>query len=227
MFVDDDGNSLVSTSYMDSENEVEVVFDETTNLMASMSSKGGNDKGYDNNSMLEQWRETNWDDDYDPYVYVQSGLGPIAQPPYCYPFQAPQAHLTSATINTGPAHQAKPADLTWNMDIKASSHFSDNIYTDSEPFKDPRSCDYTLALDDDTKMLDAPASPDNTTDSNSDIEPFEGDLHEADLKESSEEDPLEDDSSNEDLIEADEPLQAQVTPTPPIQTTPTFPVILV
>ncbi|GJR96073.1 hypothetical protein Tco_0268247 [Tanacetum coccineum] len=157
MFVDDDGNSLVSTSYMDSENEVEVVFDETTNLMASMSSKGGNDKGYDNNSMLEQWRETNWDDDYDP---IRPGI--------------------------------------W-----ISEH-----HTDSEPFEDPRSRDYTLALDDDTKMLDAPASPDYTTYSNSDIEPFEGDPHEADLEEFSEEDPLEDDSSNEDLMEADEPLQA-------------------
>ncbi|GKC92123.1 hypothetical protein Tco_1157565, partial [Tanacetum coccineum] len=67
MFVDDNGNPFVSTSYVDSGSEVEVVFDETTNLMASTSSKGGNDKGYGNNSLLEQWRETNQDDDYDPY----------------------------------------------------------------------------------------------------------------------------------------------------------------
>nr|GEV27048.1 copia protein [Tanacetum cinerariifolium] len=54
MFVDDDGNLLVSTSYVDSKSEVEVVFDETTNLMPSKNSKGGNDRGYGNNSMLEQ-----------------------------------------------------------------------------------------------------------------------------------------------------------------------------
>ncbi|GJS47653.1 putative ribonuclease H-like domain-containing protein [Tanacetum coccineum] len=67
MFVDDDGNPLVSTSYMDSKSEVEVVFDETTNLLDSASSKGRNEKGYGNNSLLEQWTKTNRDDDYDPY----------------------------------------------------------------------------------------------------------------------------------------------------------------
>ncbi|GJZ46111.1 hypothetical protein Tco_0593707 [Tanacetum coccineum] len=49
------------------ENDVEVVFDETTNLMASMRFKGGSDKGYGINSLLKQWRETKRDDDYDPY----------------------------------------------------------------------------------------------------------------------------------------------------------------
>ncbi|GKF72099.1 hypothetical protein Tco_0208213, partial [Tanacetum coccineum] len=67
LFMDDDGKPLVATTYVDSECEVEVVFDETTNLMASASSKGGNDRGYGNNSLLEQWRETYRDDDYDPY----------------------------------------------------------------------------------------------------------------------------------------------------------------
>ncbi|GJT26011.1 hypothetical protein Tco_0895948 [Tanacetum coccineum] len=67
MFVDDDRISLISTNYVDNESEVEVVFDETTNLMPSKISKGENDRGYSNNSMLEQWRETNRDDDYDPY----------------------------------------------------------------------------------------------------------------------------------------------------------------
>ncbi|GKB01057.1 hypothetical protein Tco_0829101 [Tanacetum coccineum] len=41
MFVDDDENPLVPT--------------------------GGSDRGYGTNSLLEQWRETKWDDDYDPY----------------------------------------------------------------------------------------------------------------------------------------------------------------
>nr|GEW93768.1 hypothetical protein [Tanacetum cinerariifolium] len=51
MFVDDDGNLLVPTGNVDNESEVEVVFDETTNLMVSTSSKGGNDRGYGNNSL--------------------------------------------------------------------------------------------------------------------------------------------------------------------------------
>ncbi|GJR33358.1 putative endopeptidase, NLPC/P60 domain, LRAT-like domain protein [Tanacetum coccineum] len=44
MFVDDDGNPLIATGNVDSESDVEVVFDETTNLMASMRFKGGSDK---------------------------------------------------------------------------------------------------------------------------------------------------------------------------------------
>ncbi|GKC33504.1 hypothetical protein Tco_1045888, partial [Tanacetum coccineum] len=67
MFVDDDGNPLVPTGNVDSESEVEVVFDETANLMASTSFKGESDRGYGTNSLLEQWRETKRDDDYDPY----------------------------------------------------------------------------------------------------------------------------------------------------------------
>ncbi|GJR28575.1 cytokinin dehydrogenase 3-like protein [Tanacetum coccineum] len=55
MFVDDDENPLVHTSNVDNESEVEVVFDETTNLLAPTSSKGGNDRGYVDNSLLEQW----------------------------------------------------------------------------------------------------------------------------------------------------------------------------
>ncbi|GKA83633.1 transcription repressor OFP8-like protein [Tanacetum coccineum] len=62
MFVDDDGNPLVPTGNVDSEIEAEVVFDETTNLMASTSFKG-----YGTKSLLEQWRKTKRDDDYDPY----------------------------------------------------------------------------------------------------------------------------------------------------------------
>ncbi|GJV26294.1 hypothetical protein Tco_1378989 [Tanacetum coccineum] len=66
-FVDDDGNPLVPTGNVDSDSEVEVVFDETTNLEASTSFKCGSDRGYGTNSLLEQWRETKRDDDYDPY----------------------------------------------------------------------------------------------------------------------------------------------------------------
>ncbi|GJR12178.1 hypothetical protein Tco_0794830 [Tanacetum coccineum] len=65
--MDDDRNPLVPTGNVNSESEVEVVFDETANLMASKSFKRGSDKGYGTNSLLEEWRETKQDDDYDPY----------------------------------------------------------------------------------------------------------------------------------------------------------------
>nr|GEW82453.1 hypothetical protein [Tanacetum cinerariifolium] len=55
MFVDDDGKPLVPTGNVDSDGKVEVVFDETENLMVSMSFKGVNDKAYGTNSLLEQW----------------------------------------------------------------------------------------------------------------------------------------------------------------------------
>nr|GEY52715.1 hypothetical protein [Tanacetum cinerariifolium] len=42
--VDDDGNPLVPTSIVESDSEVEVVFDETANLRISMSDKDGSDK---------------------------------------------------------------------------------------------------------------------------------------------------------------------------------------
>ncbi|GJY18282.1 hypothetical protein Tco_0389773 [Tanacetum coccineum] len=45
-FVDDDGNPLVPTSIVESDSEVEVVFDETTNLRISTSGKDRSDKGY-------------------------------------------------------------------------------------------------------------------------------------------------------------------------------------
>ncbi|GJX24628.1 cytokinin dehydrogenase 3-like protein, partial [Tanacetum coccineum] len=67
-FVDDDGNPLVPTGIVDSDSEVEVVFDETANLRISTSGKEGSDKGYGTNSLLEQWRDSYPDnDDYDPY----------------------------------------------------------------------------------------------------------------------------------------------------------------
>ncbi|GKD54786.1 hypothetical protein Tco_1288173 [Tanacetum coccineum] len=69
-FVNDDGKLLykaVTKGNEDSGSEVEGVFDETANLMAPASLKDGSDKGYCINSLLEQWRETKRDDDYDPY----------------------------------------------------------------------------------------------------------------------------------------------------------------
>ncbi|GJU51367.1 hypothetical protein Tco_1220922 [Tanacetum coccineum] len=67
-FVDDDGKLLVPTGIMDSDIEVEVVFDETSNLRLSTSGKDGSDKGYGTNSLLEQWRDSYLDnDDYDLY----------------------------------------------------------------------------------------------------------------------------------------------------------------
>ncbi|GKB05266.1 hypothetical protein Tco_0833461 [Tanacetum coccineum] len=67
-FVDDDGNPLVPTGIVDSDSEVEVVFDETANLRISRSGKEGRDKGYGTNSLLEQWKDSYLgSDDYDPY----------------------------------------------------------------------------------------------------------------------------------------------------------------
>ncbi|GKC00996.1 hypothetical protein Tco_0987132, partial [Tanacetum coccineum] len=45
-FLDDDGNPLVPTGIIESDGEVEVVFDETANLRISMSGKDESDKGY-------------------------------------------------------------------------------------------------------------------------------------------------------------------------------------
>ncbi|GJU24310.1 hypothetical protein Tco_1162931 [Tanacetum coccineum] len=67
-FVDDDGNPLVPTGIVDSDSEVEVVFDETANLRISISSKKRSYKGYGTNSLSEQWRDSNLDNDnYDTY----------------------------------------------------------------------------------------------------------------------------------------------------------------
>nr|GEV44060.1 hypothetical protein [Tanacetum cinerariifolium] len=53
-FVDDDGNPLVPTDIVESDSEVEVVFDETANLRISTNGKDGIDKGYGTNSLLKQ-----------------------------------------------------------------------------------------------------------------------------------------------------------------------------
>ncbi|GJR99185.1 beta-caryophyllene synthase [Tanacetum coccineum] len=66
--LDNDGNPLVSTRIMESDSEVELVFDETANLRIPTSGKDGSDKGYGTNSLLEQWRDSYPDnDDYDLY----------------------------------------------------------------------------------------------------------------------------------------------------------------
>ncbi|GJS84880.1 ARID DNA-binding domain-containing protein [Tanacetum coccineum] len=66
--LDNNGNLLVPTGIMESDSEVEVVFDETANLRISTSGKDGSDKGYGTNSLLEQWRDSYPDnDDYYPY----------------------------------------------------------------------------------------------------------------------------------------------------------------
>ncbi|GJX51240.1 cytokinin dehydrogenase 3-like protein [Tanacetum coccineum] len=66
--LDNDGNLIVPTGIVESNSEVEVVFDETANLRISTSGKDGSDKGYDTNSLWEQWRDSYPDnDDYDRY----------------------------------------------------------------------------------------------------------------------------------------------------------------
>ncbi|GKA29480.1 hypothetical protein Tco_0715725 [Tanacetum coccineum] len=70
MNIDNDGEFASNTliGIVESDSEVEVVFDETANLRISMSGKDGSDKGYGTNSLLEQWRDSYPDnDDYDPY----------------------------------------------------------------------------------------------------------------------------------------------------------------
>ncbi|GKE44825.1 hypothetical protein Tco_1472109, partial [Tanacetum coccineum] len=44
--LDNDGNPLVPTGIVESDSEVEVVFNETSNLRISKSAKDGSDKGY-------------------------------------------------------------------------------------------------------------------------------------------------------------------------------------
>ncbi|GJW90192.1 hypothetical protein Tco_0167745, partial [Tanacetum coccineum] len=70
MLVDDDGKMLYkaySTVNADNDSEVEEVSNETVGFVASTSLKGGSNSRYGTMSLLEQWRETKVDDDYDPY----------------------------------------------------------------------------------------------------------------------------------------------------------------
>nr|GEX12464.1 hypothetical protein [Tanacetum cinerariifolium] len=52
--LDNDGKPLVSTGILESDSEVEVIFDETANLRISTSGKDESDKGYGTKSLLEQ-----------------------------------------------------------------------------------------------------------------------------------------------------------------------------
>ncbi|GJV87941.1 hypothetical protein Tco_1531879 [Tanacetum coccineum] len=68
VLVDDEGNPLEMVDYSgdrDNEDEVLPVDNEMTSFLASKTSR----VGYSTNSLLEQWRETygNVDYDYDPY----------------------------------------------------------------------------------------------------------------------------------------------------------------
>ncbi|GJZ20036.1 hypothetical protein Tco_0556626 [Tanacetum coccineum] len=66
VLVDDDGNPQEKVDYpghTGSEDEVKQVDNETTNYMASKSMG----VGYDTKSLLEQWKKTGVDDDYDSY----------------------------------------------------------------------------------------------------------------------------------------------------------------
>nr|GEV11801.1 integrase, catalytic region, zinc finger, CCHC-type, peptidase aspartic, catalytic [Tanacetum cinerariifolium] len=66
--LDNDENPLVLTSIVESDSEVDAVFDETANLKILTSGKDGSDKSYGTNSLLEEWRDSYSDnDDYDPY----------------------------------------------------------------------------------------------------------------------------------------------------------------
>ncbi|GJZ37874.1 hypothetical protein Tco_0584065 [Tanacetum coccineum] len=52
-----EGNPLVPTGIVESDSEVEVVFDETANLRISTSGKNRTDKGYGTNIAVEPWRD--------------------------------------------------------------------------------------------------------------------------------------------------------------------------
>ncbi|GKB46792.1 cytokinin dehydrogenase 3-like protein [Tanacetum coccineum] len=73
MNIDNDGEfasntPIVLKGIVESDSEVDVVYDETANLMIPTSGNDRSDKGYSTNSLLEQWRDSYPDnDDYDPY----------------------------------------------------------------------------------------------------------------------------------------------------------------
>ncbi|GKC68000.1 hypothetical protein Tco_1100598 [Tanacetum coccineum] len=58
---------VVSMVNADSDSDVEEVFDEHIIFMASTGLKHDSDSGYGTNRLWEHWKETKWDDDYDPY----------------------------------------------------------------------------------------------------------------------------------------------------------------
>nr|GEW35782.1 hypothetical protein [Tanacetum cinerariifolium] len=68
----------VPMGIMESDSEVEVVYDDIGNLMTPTSGNDQSDKGYGTNSLLKQWRDSYPDNnDYDPYdddMYENHGL---------------------------------------------------------------------------------------------------------------------------------------------------------
>nr|GEW14797.1 hypothetical protein [Tanacetum cinerariifolium] len=67
-FVNNNGDPLVPTGIVESDSEMEVVFDETADLRISTSGKDGSDTSYGTDSLLEQLRDSYLNnDDYDPY----------------------------------------------------------------------------------------------------------------------------------------------------------------
>ncbi|GKA06977.1 hypothetical protein Tco_0686201 [Tanacetum coccineum] len=70
VLVDDDGKPLKKVNSpvnSDNDSEVEEVFIETTGFIESTSLNSGSRIRFGTKSLLEQWRETKMDDDYDPY----------------------------------------------------------------------------------------------------------------------------------------------------------------
>nr|GEY83197.1 hypothetical protein [Tanacetum cinerariifolium] len=66
--LDNDGNPLVPIGIVESDNEVQLVFNDAVKLGIPTSGNDGSDKGYGTNSLLEKWRDFFPDnDDYDPY----------------------------------------------------------------------------------------------------------------------------------------------------------------
>ncbi|GJY44862.1 hypothetical protein Tco_0433075 [Tanacetum coccineum] len=68
--VNDNGKPLhkvVSMANVDSDSEVEDVVDKHAFFMASTGLKRGANSGYGTNNLLEQWKTTKQDDNYDPY----------------------------------------------------------------------------------------------------------------------------------------------------------------
>ncbi|GJR72838.1 hypothetical protein Tco_0085203 [Tanacetum coccineum] len=66
--LDSDGNTLIPKGIVESDSEVELVFDDVANLGIPTSGNDICDKGYGTNSLLEQWRDSYPNkDDYDPY----------------------------------------------------------------------------------------------------------------------------------------------------------------
>ncbi|GJT74112.1 putative ribonuclease H-like domain-containing protein, partial [Tanacetum coccineum] len=107
---------------VESDSEVELVFDDVANLGIPTSGNDICDKGYGTNSLLEQWRDSYPNkDDYDPYdddmyenhdlsEHLQSicddlditcvGHGPQPEPTYRYNFKSFVSEETTTTINS-------------------------------------------------------------------------------------------------------------------------------